>query len=213
MRFPLQAFTKLTGIPFLLPFFKCRLLPVGKETQGRYARVRGGAILMGNHRSMWDPIVMGTLFCFRELRIWAGEALYEKNRLFTWFLNAMGFIRVDRRVTDLAAIQAGVDTVKAGCLLGVFPEGRLNHSRELLPFAPGVVLVALQTGAPILPMYIGGAYGLFRRVRIALGDRIYLREHLRKDIPHEEAVRELCRFLEVRMRQLCAALEAEEGSG
>ncbi len=44
----------------------------------------------------------------------------------------------------------------AGYVLGVFPEGRIETSRELLPFQSGIGLLAMKTRAPVYPAYLDG---------------------------------------------------------
>ncbi len=57
-------------------------------------------IIMSNHQSMWDPILIGFIYLFRQIRIWAADILYQRTRMFSWFLTEMGFIRVNRDITD-----------------------------------------------------------------------------------------------------------------
>ena len=44
----------------------------------------------------------------------------------------------------------------AGYVLGVFPEGRIETSRELIPFQSGIGLLAMKTRAPVYPAYLDG---------------------------------------------------------
>jgi 1-acyl-sn-glycerol-3-phosphate acyltransferase len=44
----------------------------------------------------------------------------------------------------------------SGAVLGVFPEGRIETSRELLPFQTGVALMAIKTEVPVYPAYVDG---------------------------------------------------------
>ena len=62
----------------------------------------------------------------------------------------------------------------------IFPEGRINKSDKFLSFKSGAVLAAMKTGAPIIPLYIGGKYGLFKRVKVVLGEPIYIKKCFRR---------------------------------
>lgn len=211
MKYPMQAFTKATAMLPLFAFFKVKLHYPGGKKPRRYRHIRGGTILVANHTSMWDPILMGYLYAFREIRIWAASRLYQYNRLFSWFLRKMGFIRVDRDVADLSAVQEAIDTLARGGLVGVFPEGRLSRDGATLPYKPGAAMVALKSGAPIVPLYIEGSYGLFRRVHVMIGDAVDLRHHFRPDIPYAQALAGANRLLEGRVAALKAELYAQRG--
>jgi 1-acyl-sn-glycerol-3-phosphate acyltransferase len=47
-------------------------------------------------------------------------------------------------------------------LLGVFPEGRIERKRELMPFQTGVALMAIKTGVPVYPAYLDGTQRAYR---------------------------------------------------
>lgn len=212
MRYFMQAFTKATAVLPLRVYFACKIYyENGQKPKNRYDYIKGKTILMANHTSMWDPVLHGYLYTFREMRIWAGSNLYNRSNLFSWFLDKMGFIKVNRDIADLSAIQQAIDTLDRGGLVTIFPEGRLSPDKSPLPYKPGIAMVALRSGAPIVPIYIDGNYGLNRRVRIMVGEKIDLGQHLRKDIPFSEAFPQLCGFLSGRIQELRHKLEAATG--
>lgn len=200
----MQTFTKVTGAPGLVFIFAGRRL----WESGRfslYRAVKRGGIFMGNHTSLWDPILMGWLVLFREIRFWAAEVMFEKNRFCNWFFKAMGFIRVDRSISDMASVQEAIDTLEAGGIMGVFPEGRLNREQpEMLPFHPGVVIIALKTGKPIIPIYSNGGYHIRKRLRYIIGDPIYLRDRY----PDAELTPEFLAAVSAELREKLASLGA-----
>ena len=73
-----------------------------------------------------------------------------------WFFDAVGIIPVERSGRDMAATRAALRTLKSGFILGVFPEGRIETSRQFLPFQSGIGLLALKSGAPVHPAYLDG---------------------------------------------------------
>jgi 1-acyl-sn-glycerol-3-phosphate acyltransferase len=150
---------------------------------------------MANHTSTWDALFIAWIFYFRTLRMWAGEVLYHRSPRFSWFLDKLGFIRVERAASDLRAVQQAIDVLDAGGMMSIFPEGRLGGGEALLPFQPGIVMAALKSGAPILPIYIKKNYGLFKRATAVVGTKIDLAAHLDEPVPREESVRKLCAFL------------------
>jgi 1-acyl-sn-glycerol-3-phosphate acyltransferase len=100
-----------------------------------------------------------------------------------WLLDIVGIIPVDRSGKDLAATRAALDALKNGYVVGVFPEGKIEPTRELLPFQLGIALLAAKSGAPIYPAYIDGtqrgkempkAQIERQSARLSFGERIQL---------------------------------------
>jgi 1-acyl-sn-glycerol-3-phosphate acyltransferase len=56
----------------------------------------------------------------------------------------------------MAATRAAMRALHRGEVLGIFPEGRIEDSRELLPFQTGVAMMAIKTGVPVYPAYLDG---------------------------------------------------------
>lgn len=90
----------------------------------------GPTILMANHDSHWDPLVLGIAAGRRQLRALAKASLW-KNKLVAWVLDHMGQIPIERGRGDLSAMTAAVDQLAAGGCIGVFPEGTVSRGRTL----------------------------------------------------------------------------------
>jgi 1-acyl-sn-glycerol-3-phosphate acyltransferase len=71
-------------------------------------------------------------------------------------LRNLGMIPVARNGRDMSAMREAMRTLHNGQVLGVFPEGRIETSRELLPFQTGVAMLAIKTGVPVFPAYLDG---------------------------------------------------------
>ena len=114
----------------------------------------GPAILVCNHVSGLDPMLIQSV-CPR-LIVWMMAREYYEIRLLHWAFKTIEAIPVDRSGRDLAATRAAMRALQAGRILGVFPEGRIETSRELLPFQTGVALLAQKAGVPVYPAYLDG---------------------------------------------------------
>jgi 1-acyl-sn-glycerol-3-phosphate acyltransferase len=68
----------------------------------------------------------------------------------------LGVIPVQRSGRDSASLRAALRTLEAGGILGVFPEGRIETSHDLLPFQTGVALMAIKANVPVYPAYLDG---------------------------------------------------------
>jgi 1-acyl-sn-glycerol-3-phosphate acyltransferase len=115
---------------------------------------RGAGILVCNHTSSLDPVLLQAA-CPRVIT-WMMASEYNVFGL-RWFLNAIEPILVERSGRDTAATRAALRALKDGKLLGLFPEGRIEPSHQLLEFQTGIALLARKSGAPVYPAYLDGS--------------------------------------------------------
>jgi 1-acyl-sn-glycerol-3-phosphate acyltransferase len=116
----------------------------------------GAAILVCNHVSGLDPVVVQAA-CNRIV-MWMMAREYYEIKAMQWFFKIIEAIPVERSGRDLASTRAALRGLAAGRVLGIFPEGRLATTRDLLPFQTGVAMLAIKTGAPVFPTYIDGGH-------------------------------------------------------
>jgi 1-acyl-sn-glycerol-3-phosphate acyltransferase len=90
----------------------------------------GPTVLMANHDSMWDPLVIGVAARHRQLRALAKSSLWHARPL-AWVLDRMGQIPIERGRGDLAALSAAVAELERGNCIGVFPEGTVSKGEPL----------------------------------------------------------------------------------
>lgn len=122
---------------------------------------RGPAILLGNHSSFLDAIILEAM---TDRNIWfmAKNSEY-KNRFMTWFLGQAKSFPVRRYTVDVQAVRNAIRVVQSGHILGIFPEGERNWDNRMLPFKRGTMRLVLALGVPVIPVGISGAYGLMPR--------------------------------------------------
>jgi 1-acyl-sn-glycerol-3-phosphate acyltransferase len=131
-------------------------------------------IVIANHTSNWDPILLGHLVFPTCLKYMAKEELF-KNPFFGKFLHGVGVIPVGRGKGDLKAMKLALSVLKNGKSLGIFPEGHRIYTGELGPFEIGPTVIALKTKTPVLPVYMDcKGYRPFRRVRVIAGEMLDL---------------------------------------
>jgi 1-acyl-sn-glycerol-3-phosphate acyltransferase len=139
----------------------------------------GAVILVSNHTSGLDPFILQSVL--DRVVIWMMATEYYNIKAMTWFFRAIDAIPVDRDGRDMASVRAGLRALKEGRVLGVFPEGRIETSTELLPFQTGVAMMAIRTGVPVYPAYLDGTQrnksmvGAFlgrNRVTVAFGPEV-----------------------------------------
>jgi 1-acyl-sn-glycerol-3-phosphate acyltransferase len=114
----------------------------------------GPAILVCNHISGVDPLLIQSV-CPRMIT-WMVAKEYTQARGLAWVFKQIGAIPVERSGRDFASTRAAMRALAQGAVLGVFPEGRIETSRELLPLQTGVAMMAIKTGVPVFPAHIEG---------------------------------------------------------
>ncbi|HEV2104651.1 MAG TPA: lysophospholipid acyltransferase family protein [Candidatus Eisenbacteria bacterium] len=128
----------------------------GWEVRGREQVPReGGLILASNHVSFWDPPVVGTA-AMRELHFLAKEELF-RTPLLGPLIRAYNGLPIRRGVADLSGLSRAMDVLRSGAALIMFPEGSRMRDGELHPARPGVGMLAVSTGARIVPCYVSGS--------------------------------------------------------
>lgn len=198
---PLLWFTKLMGVlPGLLLLFKPRVLCVDKRIQGK--RLPKGSILMSNHKSLMDFALYLCLFWRHTIRFLMAEVLFKKGKAFAWMLFSLGGIFVDRDAFDFSFMNESIQTLDRGGIVGIFPEGRLPVNGKSWPFKPSIVYIALHSGAPIIPVYTDGNYGLTKRATVVIGTPIRLEEQFKGQNPTEQELARLTSYLEEKMGEL-----------
>jgi 1-acyl-sn-glycerol-3-phosphate acyltransferase len=116
----------------------------------------GALILAGNHPSYLDPILVA-LPVKRMIRYMAWDALF-KIPLLGWLIKTLGAFPVDiRRGKGESAFFEACKVLDKGYALGIFPEGQRSEQGPMGELRTGTARLAIETGAAIVPVTIGGA--------------------------------------------------------
>ena len=199
-----NAFVKITAYLPQLLIFRTKVYYEDKAAQSR--RIKGGAIIISNHTSVWDYAEYLFVFFFRTLRAQMAEVLFEKKPL-GLFLKMMGGIRVNRGANDFACVTKSEKILEMGGVVLIFPESRLPLKGEErpLPFKPGAAYLALLSGAPVVPVFTNGKYFSKKRARVIIGKPIYARDLIDDSLSEKE---NLARITDI-MRDRIISLEKQ----
>jgi glycerol-3-phosphate dehydrogenase (NAD(P)+) len=145
--------------PFFLTYL--RMNRMGRE----HIPKAGPVILAANHRSFFDPFVIGTM-TRRPVYYVAKKELFGYSRILSWLLNALGAFPVDRGSSDQETIETARQILGRGEIVLMFPEGTRTRPGSLGKAKRGVGRLALESGAPVVPIAIIGTEDIRRGWRI-----------------------------------------------
>jgi 1-acyl-sn-glycerol-3-phosphate acyltransferase len=114
----------------------------------------GPAIVICNHTSGLDPLLIQS--CSNRLIVWMMAREYYEIQALGWVFRTIEAIPVQRNGRDLAAMRSALRALEQGRILGIFPEGKIERTRDLLPFQTGVALLAAKAKVPIYPAFLDG---------------------------------------------------------
>lgn len=132
----------------------------------------GKVIVCANHQSAQDPMVLAT-YIKRKIHFMAKKEVFSV-KLFAKVISALGAFPVARGENDLAAIRTCFKLLNENKALGIFPEGKRFSDGEMHAAQNGVSMIALRTGAAVIPAYIEGSYKPFRKMRLVVGKPVDL---------------------------------------
>jgi 1-acyl-sn-glycerol-3-phosphate acyltransferase len=115
----------------------------------------GPVILAANHRSFLDPFLVG--ICLRRPVYFVAKEELFRRRWQGWLLNALGAYPVRRGESDAESVETSKAILARGDAVVIFPEGTRIRSGALGSPKRGVGRLALETGAPVVPIAIAGS--------------------------------------------------------
>ena len=185
----------------------CRLSAVGflrVRCTGREHEPReGGALVLSNHQSLFDPLLVG-LALNRRMSPLARDTLFAFAP-FAWLIRSLDAIPIDREGSGLAGLKEMLRRLKGGQVVLMFPEGTRTLDGEVAPLKAGFSALAKRSHVPLVPIGIAGAFEAWPRTQLLPG-LTTIHVHIGEPISPEEAEsaddRELVAEVERRIR-LC----------
>jgi glycerol-3-phosphate dehydrogenase (NAD(P)+) len=146
----------------LQPFFHLyfRLSRIGRE----HIPTSGPVIFASNHRSFLDPFIIGVLS--RRPIYYVAKSEIFKNPLVAWFVSSLGAFPVRRGAGDPDMMATAKAILERGDCLLIFPEGTRTRPGSLGRPKRGVGRLALETGAPVVPVALIGTEAVRKGWRI-----------------------------------------------
>ncbi len=128
----------------------------------------GPVILAANHISNGDAVILGAWLTKRLGRRihWLGKKEMFDWPIVGWIARNGGVHPVDRTAADVDAFRLAERVLNEGHVLMIFPEGTRSRTGELQKPKDGLAMLALRTGAPIVPIGIAGTDRVWPKGRL-----------------------------------------------
>ncbi len=154
----LYRVVRLFFLPFFLVYFRLKRIGIDHIPDD------GPLLIASNHRSFLDPFVIGSMTT-RPVYYMAKRELFAKP-LQAFLLNSLGAFPVDRGASDLDAMATARTILDRGDCVVVFPEGTRIRRGPLAAPRRGIGRLALESGAPVVPIAVIGTEHVRRGWRI-----------------------------------------------
>jgi 1-acyl-sn-glycerol-3-phosphate acyltransferase len=196
----------LITLPTLLIY---RVRTIGRENVPK----DGPLILAPNHFSQMDHFFVG-LYLRRKIRFMAKSQLFGPPVL-TYIYKHGGVIPIRRGHQDETAFETAFEVLGQGGMLLIYAEGGRSRSGELGEAKPGVGRLALESGAPVVPVAIHGSASVrrwkrlrFPKVTVEFGEPLSFPV---EKAPSRERQREVAGEIFARVREMYEELSTSNG--
>lgn len=190
--------------PVALALYRTRAIGAGNVP------ARGPVILAPNHFSNMDHF-FGCVYLRRQIRFMSKSQFFGNNPVLSYLFRVSGHFPVRRGHNDEEAFVTAHSILAHGGAVGIYAEGGRSRSGRLGEPRPGIGRLALESGAPVVPVAIHGSAhvrqwrrGRFPRVRVSYGEPLRFE---RRAAPDREAQVAAARQIFDRVRGLYDALE------
>ena len=168
---------KLTGWIAFWVYIKPRYFKTSCKAKKEAKDIKGGAIIISNHTSILDAYLYIFKYFGHVVHVMTAELVYRM-KFVAHLCKLFENIKVDREdISNVQAMKKAKEYLDHGESVVIFPEGYIEKEKnQLLEIKPSVIKLAYDTGKPIIPYFTDGKYGLFKRTKVIVGEKIYVRE-------------------------------------
>ena len=205
LRYLFFDFVRLTASPGLL-LYRPKVIYISEKAKAN-KKMKGGNLIISNHITMVDPMFLMIGLWRRRHHFVATKELFAGKFKHMLFTKGFKCICIDRDNFSFASFKEITDNLKVGNIVTMFPEGRVNLSKEgVQAFKNGAVMMALRSGAPIIPVYIRRRKHWFSRLIIGMGEPIDPKDFKTGPVLTIDDVNKASQFLyqqEKQLEELC----------
>lgn len=161
------------------------------------------ALLCSSHNTLLDMFFLG--FKLKRWVYWMAKEELFRNPILGYIFKKLGAFPVKRGKGDVGSIKTAYKLLQEGEIIGIFPQGTRVHTgnAKTVKIKPGAAMLAVNSGAVIIPAVVQGSYKLFSRVLVKYGEPFKI-EMVNGTKPTTE---ELTAFSEDIMKRINSLLE------
>lgn len=203
----------ILGYPLQWLFFKKKIYYADKKNTHIY---KGGKLIISNHYNMFDYVLTSFIVFPRKLNVVCAEYPF-KYAIARFGMKFFGAIQANRVTKNMKFMWESAEAIKRGELVQIFPEGRNTPDGKIHDFKHSYIVIAHMAKAPIIPIVTDGNYGIFKRVRVMIGEEIDVSQFItsEKEIPPRQELERANEYIHARVLELREELEriknAEKG--
>lgn len=116
----------------------------------------GGALLLINHQSFLDPLVVGVAFR-RPVSFLARDSLFRVP-IIGWILRNTYVMPINREAASTSSLREAIRRLNHGFYVGIFPEGTRSETGEIGPLKPGFLALMRRAKVPVHPVGVAGTF-------------------------------------------------------
>lgn len=202
-------FVKFTGgLPIVL-WYRIKKIFVNKQ-QKKLLNTKP-YLIAPNHNGFTDIMIVANAFWNRRLRFVATKDLYTNNFRRFLFNKFFACIEVDKENVSMKTFKEVKDALNRGHCVPVFPEGTIAKKDDnVIEYKSGVVLMALVSKVPIVPVYMEKRTKWYKRQRVVIGEMIDISKYSNSIMPSMEEIKKLTTILHDEEVKLKSMLEKGE---
>ena len=171
IRYLFFDFVRMTATPGIL-LFRPKIIYISDKAKEN-KKMKGGNLIISNHITTVDPMYLMLGLWRRRHHFVATKELFAGKFKHWLFTKGFKCICIDRDNFSFASFKEITDNLKVGNIVTMFPEGSVDTTGEgVRVFKNGAVMMALRSGAPIIPVYIQRREHWYSRLIIAMGEPI-----------------------------------------
>ena len=175
-----------TILALLIQIFVFKTKTYYEDDSRQNKRIKGSAIIISNHRSFLDGLVIALRFFFKRLHFIAADFYKQRLKIVKFVIHVAGGIFVDNEVNSFDFIEKSRRITAKSRAIMVFPEGGFKHTYEPSKFSAGYIMLAIKAGVKIIPIVNDFNYGLFKRVHLMIGNGIDLSGYTNAELTKEK---------------------------
>ena len=184
---------RVTGAPLIL-WFRVKRIYSSPEAK---KKIKGGALLISNHISLADPMYLLLAIWYRRHHFVAMQKMFETKFKKWLFSKVFHCIEINRENVSIKSFKEITNHLKSGKLVTMFPEGHINIENDgVNPFKSGMVMMAVKSGCPIVPVYIKRRKHWYSRLVVGIGEQISIDKFSSSNNPTLEEIDKAAKYLQ-----------------